>query len=131
VWLDPNATKGGTMQFLAMIRSNENSDFVPSEQIQSDMASLMQELTQAGVLISTARLRPTAEGARLRLHKGQVSTMDGPFTETKEVVGGFGIVEVDSKEEAIALAKRFLQAHGDAMDFEVELRQLDESERGA
>jgi hypothetical protein len=67
---------------------------------------------------------------RLQLRSGQITMVDGPFTETKEVVGGYAIVEVDSKDAAVALTKRFLDVHGDAADFEVEIRQLDGPEFG-
>ena len=88
------------MRFLSMIRVNENSGQVPSEQLMQDMGKLMDEMTREGVLIRTAGLRPTREGVRVRLRKGQLSTVDGPFTETKEVIGGFAILEAASVREA-------------------------------
>ena len=119
------------MRFLSMIRLDENTGQVPSEQLMTDMGKLMDEMTRAGVLISTAGLRPTREGARVRLRRGKLSTVDGPFTETKEVVGGYAILEARSKEEAIELTKRFLQIHGDSWDLECEVRQLDGPDFGA
>lgn len=113
------------MRFLSMIRINEHSGKVPSEQLMSDMGKLMEELTGTGQLVSTAGLRPTAEGVRVRLRRGQLSTTDGPFTETKEVIGGYAILEAASKEEAVELARRFLKVHGDDWDIECEVRQLD------
>jgi hypothetical protein len=83
-------------------------------------------MTTAGVLINTAGLRPTSEGVRVRLSRGKVSTIDGPFAETKEVIGGYAILEAKSKSEAIELTKRFLLVHGDEWDLECEVRQLDE-----
>ena len=62
------------------------------------------------MLISTAGLRPTAEGARVRLRGGKLSTIDGPFTEAKEVIGGYAIIEAKSMKEAIELTKRFLRS---------------------
>jgi hypothetical protein len=118
------------MRFLSMIRIDERSGKVPSEQLMSDMGKLIDEMTRQGVLIRTAGLRPTAEGARVRLRKGKLSTIDGPFTETKEVVGGFAIIEAPSKQEAIELTKRFLRIHGDEWDIECEVRQLDGPEFG-
>ena len=114
------------MRFLSMIRITENSGMVPSERLISDMGKLMEEMTRAGVLLSTAGLRPTSEGVRVRLSRGKLSTVDGPFAETKEVIGGFAILEAQSRREAIELTKRFLLVHGDEWDIECEVRQLDE-----
>ena len=114
------------MRFLSMIRITENSGMVPSERLISDMGKLMEEMTGAGVLLSTAGLRPTSEGVRVRLSRGKLSTVDGPFAETKEVIGGFAILEAQSRREAIELTKRFLLVHGDEWDIECEVRQLDE-----
>src|SRR5678815_2516235 len=108
------------------IRINENSGMVPSERLIADMGKLMEEMTRAGVLLSTAGLRPTSEGVRVRLARGKLSTVDGPFAETKEVIGGFAILEAQSRREAIELTKRFLLVHGDEWDIECEVRQLDE-----
>lgn len=119
------------MRFLSMIRINENSGQVPSEQLMNDMGKLIDELTREGVLISTAGLRPTAEGVRVRLHGGKVSTTDGPFTEAKEVIGGYAIVEAASVKDAVELTKRFLRVHGDEWNIECEVRQLDGPEFGA
>ena len=113
------------MRFLSMIRVDENSGQVPSEQLMHDMGQLIDEMTREGVLIRTAGLRPTAEGVRVRLRKGQLSTVDGPFTETKEVIGGFAILEAGSMPEMVELTKRFLKIHGDTWDIECEVRQLD------
>ena len=112
------------MRFLSMIRTNESTGRQPSEQLMRDMGRLIDEMTRQGVLISTAGLRPSAEGVRIRLRGGQMSTVDGPFTETKEVIGGFAILEAKSREEAIELTKRFLRVHGDEWDIECELREL-------
>jgi len=113
------------MRFLSMIRLAENTGQVPSEQLMADMGKLIDEMTRAGVLIRTAGLRPTSEGTRVRLRRGKLSTVDGPFTETKEVVGGFAILEAHSKQEAIELTERFLKIHGDSWELECEVRQLD------
>jgi len=119
------------MRFLSMIRIDESGGQVPSEQLMNDMGKLIEEMTRDGVLISTAGLRPTAEGVRVRLRGGKLSTVDGPFTETKEAVGGFAILEAGSMKEAIELTKRFLRVHGDEWDIACEVRQLDGPEFGA
>ena len=113
------------MRFLSMIRIDENSGQVPSEQLMQDMGKLIVEMTREGVLIHTAGLRPTAEGVRVRLRKGQLSSVDGPFTETKEVIGGFAILQAGSMREAVELTRRFLRVHGDTWDIECEVRQME------
>ena len=119
------------MRFLSMIRVNENSGHVPTEQLMQEMGKLMDEMTRQGVLVRTAGLRPTKEGKRVRLSKGKLSTVDGPFTETKEVIGGFALLEAKSMQDAIELTKRFLQIHGDAWELECEVRPLDGQEFGS
>src|ERR1700761_6044934 len=115
-----------TMRFLSMIRINESTGQAPSEQLMADMGKLMEELTRTGQLVSTAGLRPSSEGVRVRLHRGgKLSMVDGPFTEAKEVIGGYAILEASSKTEAVELTRRFLQVHGTNWDVECELRQLD------
>lgn len=119
------------MRFLSMIRVEEDTDQVPSEQLMSDMGKLMEELTSTGQLMSTAGLRPTSEGVRVRLRRGgQLSVVDGPFSETKEVIGGYAIFEAASKDEAVELARRFLKVHGAEWDIECEVRQLDDGDCG-
>ncbi len=112
------------MRFLSMIRLNENNGQVPSEQLMHDMGKLIDEMTRDGVLIRTAGLRPTAEGRRVRQRHGKQSIIDGPFTETKEVIGGFAIIEAASMEQAIEYTKRFLRVHGPEWDIECEVRPM-------
>src|SRR5262245_17859093 len=112
------------MRFLSMIRLDENTGQVPSQQLMHDMGKLMDEMTREGVLVRTAGLRPTREGVKVRLRQGKLSTVDGPFTETKEVVGGFAILEAKSMAEAIELTERFLRVHGDTWNIDCEVRQL-------
>jgi hypothetical protein len=118
------------MRFLSMIRTDETSGRMPSEQLMRDMGELIDEMTRSGVLVSTAGLRPSAEGVRIRLRGGKLSSVDGPFTESKEVIGGYAILEAKSREEAVELTKRFLRVHGDEWDIECEVRQLDGPELG-
>ena len=113
------------MRFLSMVRINENSGMVPSAQLMADMGKLMEELTKAGKLVDTAGLRPTAEGKRVRLAHGKLSTTDGPFTESKEVIGGYAMLEAESIDEALELTRRFLAVHGDEWNVECEVRQLE------
>jgi hypothetical protein len=119
------------MRFLSMIRINENGGQVPSEQLMQDMGKLIDEMTREGTLVHTAGLRPTKEGMRVRLRGGKLSTTDGPFTETKEVIGGFAILEAKSMQEALELTRRFLKIQGAGWDIECEVRQMDGPEFGA
>ena len=112
------------MRFLSMVRVNENTGMRPSEKLMADMERLIGEMTQAGTLVDTAGLRPSSEGVRVRLSGGRTQVVDGPFAEAKEVVGGYAILEAASREEAIALTRRFLLVHGDEWEIECEVRQL-------
>jgi hypothetical protein len=119
------------MRFLSMIRVDETTGQQPSERLMAEMGKLMDQMIREGSLVTTAGLRPTAEGARVRSRYGKLSKSDGPFTETKEVIGGYAILEAPSLKEAIALTERFLKVHGDEWDLECEVRPLDGPEFGA
>ena len=119
------------MRFLSMIRIDETTGQVPSEQLMADMGKLIEEFTRTGQLVSTAGLRPTSEGVRVKLHRGgRLTAVDGPFAETKEVIGGYAILEAQSKAQAVELTRRFLEVHGADWDIECEVRQLDGPELG-
>jgi len=118
------------MRFLSMIRVDEKSGQRPDERLMREMGKLMEEATREGWLVTTAGLRPTAEGKKLRWNHGKLTTTDGPFTETKEVIGGYAILEAASMKEAVELTKRFLRVHGDEWNVECELRALDGPEFG-
>ena len=119
------------MRFLSMIRVDETTGQVPSEQLMADMGKLIEELTRTGQLVSTAGLRPTSEGTRVQLHRGgRLTVLDGPFAEAKEVIGGYAILEAPTKAEALELTRRFLEVHGTDWDVECEVRQLDGPEFG-
>ncbi len=119
------------MRFLSMIRITESEAKPPSERLMKEMGKLMDEMTRTGQLVSTAGLTPTRDGKRIRWNRGKVSTTDGPFAETKEVVGGYAILEAPSMKEAIELTHRFLAVHGDEWNVECELRPLAMPEMGA
>ncbi|RPE81927.1 YciI family protein [Vulcaniibacterium tengchongense] len=116
------------MRFLSMIRIDETTGQQPSERLMAEMGKLIEELTRSGVLLDTAGLRPTAESVRVRLSGGKTRVIDGPFTETKEVIGGYALFKADSLDEAVALAKRFLDIHGEEWEIECEVRQLEEAD---
>lgn len=114
------------MRFISMVRISENTSQQPSERLMTEMGRLIDEMTKAGVLLDTAGLRPTSEGVRVKLSGGRTSVVDGPFTEAKEVIGGYAILEAGSMDEAIELTRRFLLVHGDEWDLDCEVRQLEE-----
>ena len=117
------------MRFLSMIRVAETGQ-QPSERLMNEMGKLMDEMIREGSLIRTAGLRPSSEGVRIRSNRGKLSTTEGPFTETKEVIGGFAVLEAKSMKEAIALTERFLKVHGDEWNLECEVRPFDGEEFG-
>ena len=119
------------MRFLSMIRVQEKEGQRPSERLMNEMGKLMDEMTRDGSLVRTAGLRPTKEGKRMRWNRGALSTTDGPFTETKEVIGGYAVIEAPSMADALALTKRFLEVHGDEWNLECEVRQIEGPEFGS
>lgn len=108
------------MKFLSIYKTAERT-VPPSQQEMVAMGKLIEEGMKAGWLVSTEGCLPTALGARVRRSGVKISVTDGPFTEAKEMVGGFAILKADSKEDAIELARKFLQVAGEG---ECELRQL-------
>jgi len=108
------------MRFMTIYRTGERAA-PPSQQEMAEMGAFIHELAKAGTLLLTDGLLPSANGARVRLDRGKFTVTDGPFTETKEVIGGFAIVQAKSKAEAIELAKRFLKIAGDG---EAEVRLM-------
>jgi hypothetical protein len=101
------------MRFMMLYKPGRESDAPPTEQEMADMGRLIEEMASAGVLIATDGLQPSSKGARVRITDGKFVVTDGPFTETKELVAGFAIVQAKSKQEAIELAKRFLTVVGE------------------
>jgi hypothetical protein len=92
------------------------------------MAAYHEELVKAGVLLDASGLQPSSKGARIKFSGGKRTLVDGPFTETKELIAGYTLIEVKSKEEALEWAKRFPAPHGERAEGEIEIRQLYELE---
>src|SRR5262249_26606482 len=112
--------KEAPMRFLAIYRTAERG-VGPSSENMAAMGKLIEEMRKAGVLLATEGCQPSSKGARVRISGGKISVTDGPFAETKEVVGGFALFQVNSKEEAIEWTKRFLRIAGDG---ESEIREI-------
>jgi len=114
------------MRFMMIVRHAEKQG-PPPKQLMDAIAKLAEEAAKAGTMLGSGRLGPTALGARVRLSGGQVTVTDGPFTEAKEVVGGYAQFELKSKEEAIESAVRFMELHKKhwpGWEGETEVRQM-------
>ena len=117
------------MRVMMIVKATKKSEAgeLPSQELLASMGRYNQELMDAGVLIDLAGLKPTSKGARIRFSGGKTLVIDGPFAETRELVAGFWIIRVKSKEEAIEWARRIPPPHGDE-ETEVELRPFYELE---
>ena len=108
------------MRFITIYKPDDSTP--PSQQQIAEMVALIEEMKKAGVLLATEGFGPSSDvDARLRLSNGKFTLTDGPFTETKELIAGFAILDVGSREEAVAWGKRFLRIAGDG---ESEIRPL-------
>jgi hypothetical protein len=116
------------MRYMMMIRLDPARALAtdPDDRMAEAMGELLEEMTKAGVLLDTAGLRPIEEATRIRLSGGQQTVFDGPFTESKEVIGGYCLVQTRTKDEAVEWSSRFLATHGPGWEIEVEVRQVDE-----
>jgi hypothetical protein len=119
-----------TMRYMMLLRLDpaKAPSEGPSPELMEEMGKLLEDMTKAGVLLDTGGLRATEPGAVIRQVKGRQTVLDGPFTETKEVIGGYAIVQAKSLEEATQWASRFLGIHGDEWEIEAEVRQVEEPE---
>src|SRR5687768_6300153 len=117
------------MRFMIMVKGNGDTEagVIPDESLFTAMAEYHEELAKAGVLLDASGLQPTSKGARIRFSGGKRIWIDGPFTESKEIVAGYTLIQVKSREEGLEWAKRFPSPHGPA-DGEIELRELYELE---
>ncbi len=122
------------MKYLSFIRHAESyRDAGPPPALMEAMGRFVQQSLQDGSLVDTGGLLPSKDGFRLRLSKGVISTTDGPFTETKEVIGGWAILQADSRSEALRIAKEFLELHRrhwPQFEGEVEVRPMFEPGMG-
>ncbi|MFF0433154.1 YciI family protein [Streptomyces sp. NPDC004327] len=115
-------------RFMSLVRIEENTiDMAEAgPEFGERMGALLEEITKAGVMLDTAGLTPTAEATRITWQDGRLSYTDGPFTETKEVVGGYALMQCKDKAEALEWGRRFLEVHPAKWTVGLELRQLDE-----
>jgi hypothetical protein len=118
------------MRFMMMVKANKETEagVMPEEKLIAEMTKYNEELVKAGVLLDLSGLQPSSKGARIRFSAGKRTVIDGPFTEAKELIAGYWLIQVKSKEEAIEWAKRAPAPHGEGKEGEIEIRQLFELE---
>ena len=114
------------MRFMMIVKSSKDCEAgkLPSEELLAAMGEYNKQLMQAGVLVDLSGLQPTSKGARVKFSGGKTTVIDGPFAETKELIGGYWIIDVKSKAEAIEWAKRVPAPHGEGQEAEIEIRQF-------
>jgi hypothetical protein len=113
------------MRFMILVKATEESEagVLPSEEILAEMGKYNEELAKAGVMLAGEGLQPSSKGFRVRFSGDERTVIDGPFTESKELIAGFWLIQVKSKEEAVEWVKRIPFQEG-----EVEIRQVFEAE---
>ena len=116
------------MRFMIIVKASKDSEagVMPSEELLPIMADYHEDLAKAGVLLDANGLHPTSKGWRIKYEGGKRRVIDGPFAETKELIAGYTIIQVKSREEALEWARRFPNPHEE--DGEIEIRQLFELE---
>ena len=98
------------MRYMMIVKHAENQG-VPPRSLMDAIAKMSEEAVKAGTMLGNGGLKPTTDGARVRLSGGKVTVIDGPFSEAKEVIGGYAQFELTSREEAIKSAVRFMELH--------------------
>lgn len=116
------------MRFMIIVKASKDSEAgsMPEERVFTEMANYHEELVKAGALLDASGLQPSAKGWRIRYSGGKRSVIDGPFTEAKELIAGYTLIQVKSREEAMEWARRFPNPGN--VDGEIEIRQLFELE---
>jgi hypothetical protein len=114
------------MRYMIMVKANKDTEagVMPEEKLMSAMATYHEELVKAGVLLDGSGLKPTTNGWRIRYSGGKRTVIDGPFTESKELIAGYTLIQVKSPEEALEWSKRFPAPHGEETPGEIEVREL-------
>lgn len=117
------------MRFMMIVKANEDSEagVLPSKELIEAMGKFNEQMVNAGVLLGAEGLHASSEGARVRYSGGRTKVVDGPFAETKELIAGFWLIQVKSKEEAIEWALRCPAPHGENQDAEIEIRRVFEA----
>ena len=123
------------MRYMMFIKHTEDyrNVEVPAS-LYEEMGKFIEETTKSGNFVSGAGLQPTSAGTRVRLARGKITVIDGPFTESKEIVGGYSIIDAKTHEEALVLARRFMEIHlkhWPTFEGECEMRPLEEEAQPA
>ena len=118
-----------TMRFMIIRKADSETEtgMMPSQELLADMGKYLEDMVKAGVFVGGDGLKPSSRGARIRFAGGKPRVIDGPFTETKELVAGYTLIEVGSREEAVEWVKRWPTSDGHG-EVELELRELYEVE---
>ena len=114
------------MQFMIIVKSSRNCEQgkMPSDELVAAVGNYTQELRKAGALVELSRLEASSKGARIKFSEGKQLVIDGPFAETKELIGGYWIIQAKSMEEAIQWARRVPAPDGRGEEGEIEIRQF-------
>jgi hypothetical protein len=115
------------MRFMMLVKADKNTEagVMPEEKLIAEMTRYNEELAKAGVLLDLAGLQPSSKGARVKFSRGGTRTVvDGPFAKSNDLIAGYWLIQVKSREEAIEWAKRAPAPHGDGAESEIEVRQL-------
>ena len=118
------------MRFMIVVKASALSEagVMPEDKLMSAMADYHEQLAKAGVLLDATGLHPTSKGWRIRYDGGKRTVIDGPFTETKELIAGYTIIQVHSREEALEWTRRYPNPAVDGREGEIEVRQFFELE---
>lgn len=118
------------MRFMIIVKATKDSEagVMPEEKLIAAMASYHEELAKAGALLDASGLQPSTKGWRIKYSGAKRSVLDGPFTETKELIAGYTLIQVKSREEAMEWTRRFPNPAVDGMEGEIEVRQVFELE---
>jgi len=118
------------MQFMMIVKATKDSESgrPPNPELMAAIAKMAEKASKRGVMVSAGGLQPSSQGTRIRVSGGKTAVIDGPFAETKELVGGFAIFNLQSREEAVRMGKEFMQVHADILgpsyEGELEIRTL-------
>jgi hypothetical protein len=118
------------MRFMMLVKADQDYEAgrPPSPELIDAIGRLTAEMARSGRLVDQGGLLPSSQGAKVRISGGKLQVLDGPFSEAKELVGGYAVFELQSREEAIELAKQFMKVHSDVLgasyDGEVEVRPM-------
>lgn len=118
------------MRYMIIVKASKDSEagVMPEEKLIAEMATYHEELAKAGVLVDGAGLQASSKGFKIKYSGNKRTVVDGPFTETKEMIAGYTIINVKSREEAVEWAKRFPNPHGEGAETEIEVRRFFELE---